>query len=332
MDYLDALGSLALGSRLKRLSERLGQEVAEVYASAGAEFEPKWFPVFRLLAERQVASVTDIAALVGITHPAVNQFAQELTKAGLITSAADKADGRKRLLSLSAKGKRVAAQLQPVWQALHCSISELFQESDLNLLNAILATERALDRGSLLSRYEELSPALHKAKPQVIEFSPELACDFARLNRAWIEKYFAMEDSDRKVFAAPEQIVKKGGTIFFVRLGKKIVATCALIKVDATTYELAKMAVDEAYQGMGIGQLLLKNCLDRAARCKATSLTLETNTRLKAAVTMYRKFGFEPVDNAVSPYKRVDLIMKLDLVNANPAKSGITPKQTSLVK
>lgn len=332
MDYLDTLGCLALGSRLKRLSERLGQEVAEVYATAGIEFEPKWFPVFRLLAEQQVASVTDIAALVGITHPAVNQFAQELTKAGLITSAADKADGRKRLLSLSATGKRVSEQLEPVWQALHRSLSEIFEESDFNLINAVVATERALDRKNLLARYEEFSPQVGAAKPEIIEFSPDLAAHFGRLNRAWIEKYFSLEGSDRKIFADPERIIQKGGFIFFVRVSKKIVGTCALVKVDSATFELAKMAVDEAYQGMGLGKLLMQKCLERAMQHKAKSVTLETNTRLKSAINMYRKFGFEQVENAPSKYQRVNLIMKLDLASAKGAKMKSAQKHAFATK
>lgn len=317
MDYLDRLGSLALGSRLKRMSERLGQEVAEVYSEAGVSFEPKWFPVFRLLAEQKVASVTDVASWVGITHPAVNQIAQELTKAGLITSASDKSDGRKRLLSLSSKGKKLATELEPVWQALHCALSDLFEETELSLLNAVATAESAMDRRSLLSRYEEMSSVLKKEKPEVIEFSPEYSSHFVRLNRAWIEQLFCLEESDLKLFSNPKKIIDDGGFIFFVRIGHKIVGTCALVKVDDSTFELAKMAVDEAYRGMGLGRLLLKACVERAEKCNAKSVLLETNSRLKAAVKLYQSFGFELIENTHSDYKRVDLVMKLDLQQSN---------------
>lgn len=328
MDYLDRLGSLALGSRLKRLSERLAQEVAEVYSLAGLDFEPKWFPLFRLLVEKDIVSVTDAAAMLGITHPAVNQVAQELTKAGLIASSSDKADGRRRLLSLSSKGKKLAADLDPVWQALHCAISDVFSECDSYLLNAVAAAERAMDRLSLPRRYQEISSMLAEAKPEVVEYSAELSPHFARLNKAWIEKFFKMEESDFKVFANPKKIVEQGGMIFFARAGDKVVGTCALIKVDKSTFELVKMAVDEAYQGMGLGRLLLQASVDYAKGGKAKAVVLETNSQLKSAVKLYEKFGFQSVKAVKSPYKRVDLVMRLEL----PSKSHGKKKQIAMAR
>ena len=95
MDYLSTLGSLALGSRLKRLSDRLGQEVATIYQDQNIDFEPRWFPVFSYVAQSAPVAITDIATAVGITHPAVNQIAQELIAAGFVLSANDRKDKRK---------------------------------------------------------------------------------------------------------------------------------------------------------------------------------------------------------------------------------------------
>ena len=39
------LGGLALGSRLKRLSDRLYRGVARIYRELDVEMEPRWFPV-----------------------------------------------------------------------------------------------------------------------------------------------------------------------------------------------------------------------------------------------------------------------------------------------
>ena len=327
MDYLDSIGSLALGSRLRRLSDRLGQEVADVYTHVGVEFQPKWFPIFRLLVEQGKGSVTDIAVAIGITHPAVNQLAKEMTDAGLVTSATDNRDGRKRLLTLTERGEYMAKRLTPVWKALHCSISEVFEESDLNLLNAVSRAESILDKKNLITRYKEMQALLQSEEPRVIDFEPALAGDFTRLNKAWIEKYFCLEESDLKLFANPTKIVSRGGSIFFACIGKKVIGTCALIKKDAETFELVKMAVDEAYQGMGIGKMLMQHCLDNAKQSKAKRLILETNSRLEAAVRMYEKFGFQKMETIESPYARVDIVMELDLKEKSKSKSGSTKKQ-----
>lgn len=319
MDYLYELGSLALGSRLKRLSDRLGQEVAKVYEAQGLDFEPRWFPVFRFVAESGSAAITDIAFAVGITHPAVNQIAQELINAEFVSAAADPKDKRRRMLSLSKKGKKLHAEIQTVWKALHAALSDVIEETESNLLNSVSDFERALDRDSLLSRFERLSPALERGKVEMVEYTDELSMHFSRLNRAWIEKYFSLEQADWKLFMNPKKVIADGGDIFFARLGPKIIGTVAILKQDASTYQIAKMAVDEAYQGMGVGKKLLEISIRRAADHGAQRITLKTNRKLKAAVKLYQQLGFVPVDAdepsgvSSSEYARVDLVMQLDL-------------------
>ncbi len=46
MDLIKSLGELALGSRLKRLSELIMKDGIRIYRSNGIDFQPKWFPVF----------------------------------------------------------------------------------------------------------------------------------------------------------------------------------------------------------------------------------------------------------------------------------------------
>src|SRR6185437_9729993 len=98
--------------------------------------------------------------------------------------------------------------------------------------------------------------------------------------------------------------------IVFVQIGNKVVGTCALVKLDDDTFELAKMAVDEAYRGRGYGELLLNTCIELARKKGAAAVTLETNSKLSAAVRSYRKLGFEVVSGGTpSQYARVNLVM-----------------------
>jgi N-acetylglutamate synthase-like GNAT family acetyltransferase len=52
--------------------------------------------------------------------------------------------------------------------------------------------------------------------------------------------------------------------IFFAKSASEIAGTCTLIKVDAKTFELAKMAVGENFQNPGIGKLLMENAIQKA--------------------------------------------------------------------
>jgi DNA-binding MarR family transcriptional regulator/GNAT superfamily N-acetyltransferase len=321
MDFLDEMGALALGSRLRRLSERLAQDVSAVYKLQNLDFQPKWFPIFRFVAQQGSASVTDIATAVGITHPAVNLICDELLKAGLVTSAADRGDKRRRILSLSASGKRVRQQLDPVWQVLHASLSDVSEEIQSDLVNVVLRFEQALDAKSLPERFDDLKHDVLQGTLAVVDLEPSHAHQFARLNRIWIEKYFYLEPEDMRVLGDPQKIIDAGGFVLFAVLGSKVVGTCALLKGDHNDFEVAKMAVDEAYRGRKIGAALLGKCVERAKQANAQTLMLETNTMLKSAVELYKKFGFVEVPGAdSSKFSRVNLVMKLDLA-AEPIRN-----------
>jgi N-acetylglutamate synthase-like GNAT family acetyltransferase len=150
---------------------------------------------------------------------------------------------------------------------------------------------------------------------EVVRFTPQLASHFESLNREWIEKYFEIEEGDLKVFRDPfKEIVQPGGQIFFVIFDGEVLGTCAVMKLNAQTYELAKMAVSTKAQGRGYSKLLMISAIEFARENGAERLILLSNTRLGAAIALYEKFGFRsvPITDA-EEYKRVDIQMELQL-------------------
>lgn len=51
--------------------------------------------------------------------------------------------------------------------------------------------------------------------------------------------------------------------------------------------------VAEAYRGLGLGNLLLHNCLDQVARLGVPGIHLHTTSLNKAAICLYQKAGFQ---------------------------------------
>jgi GNAT superfamily N-acetyltransferase len=150
---------------------------------------------------------------------------------------------------------------------------------------------------------------------RVVTWRPQLRADFERLNLAWIERWFTVEEEDRKVFRDPGgQIVEPGGQIFFVVDEHGVRGTCAVIRHDATTFELAKMAVEPSAQGRGYGDRLVESVIGFARGAGATRLMLVSNTRLGPALNLYRKHGFRdvPLDPA-NGYSRADIQLELGL-------------------
>ena len=149
----------------------------------------------------------------------------------------------------------------------------------------------------------------------VVTWRAEYREDFERLNREWIETYFAVEPSDLAVFRDPEAaIVRPGGQIFFVVDEEGVRGTCALLPHQRGVLELAKMAVSPAAQGKGYGELLMRAAIGYARERGVRRLMLVSNTRLGSAIRLYRKSGFRevPMEPGIE-YARADIQMELDL-------------------
>lgn len=134
---------------------------------------------------------------------------------------------------------------------------------------------------------------------------------FERLNREWIEKYFAMEPPDYEILQHPvEHIILKGGQIFMAVWNGEIAGTVALKPAGNKRFELTKMAVSEEFQGRKIGRALAEAAIAWARNSGAEKIVLYSNTMLVSAMALYDKLGFReiPVDG---PYKRTNIKMEL---------------------
>lgn len=151
MNVIDESGALALSTRLQRLSDQLRKDGALVYKSFEIDFEPKWFPVIYTLHHKQQLGVVDLANEIGYTHPSTISLLKELEKQKLIRSKKDKNDERKRLVQLTAKGEELVVKMQPVWDVIAKTLTEITDNQN-NLLKAIIEVEEKISQQSFLQR------------------------------------------------------------------------------------------------------------------------------------------------------------------------------------
>ncbi|MFT5963878.1 MAG: ribosomal protein S18 acetylase RimI-like enzyme [Flavobacterium sp.] len=145
----------------------------------------------------------------------------------------------------------------------------------------------------------------------IIPFSAELTEPIKTLNIEWLKKYFKIEPKDEKILSNPkEEIIDKGGMIFYAKYKEEIVGTISLIKMTDATFELSKMAVTDGVQGLGIGNKLLQHCIEAAQESGIQKIILYSNRRLKTAIHLYEKFGFEEVFLEDGVYERADIKME----------------------
>ncbi len=152
------------------------------------------------------------------------------------------------------------------------------------------------------------------AEVHIRPFAPDDAEAFCALNLAWLTAYFRVEPKDTATLSDPEgAILAPGGQIFVADLGVDTVGCVALLPMPGG-YEVAKMAVDPAAQGRGIGRALLMAAIAWAREQGAARLYLESNARLTSALRLYKSAGFRHLPEEkrpVSPYARADVFMEL---------------------
>ncbi|MCW8808267.1 MAG: bifunctional helix-turn-helix transcriptional regulator/GNAT family N-acetyltransferase [Rhodanobacter sp.] len=309
--YLSSLTELAFGSRLKALSDRFYAAVDEVYRSCGAGIESRWFPVMRFLWEHGPTTVTEMAEAIGQTHSAVSQLANKLVRAGLLLRRDDPADGRRCLLSLTDQGAKSLEKLGPVWVAIRQGMQDSLGPQS-RLLQALHDCEQALDAQPLVGKILDRHAVLTQSRVEIVPFEPRLREYFYELNAAWLKKYFVIEPLDEQVLRDPEhRVLEPGGAIFFAMLEGEVIGTCALLYESADLFELSKMAVNEAFQGMGIGRRLLDAAIAEFHRRGGQTLFLESSSRLTPALHMYERAGFvlQPAVRDGSHYQRADVYM-----------------------
>jgi DNA-binding MarR family transcriptional regulator/N-acetylglutamate synthase-like GNAT family acetyltransferase len=312
MDFIEELGTLALGTRIKNLGELLMKDMARIYKEQGIDFEPRWFTFFQLILQKKEVSVTAIAQDLKQTHPAVVQVINMLEKKGLIITTKDKGDRRKRLVRLSPKGKKLADELEPVWLKVKAAAMELMMESEPGLLNNISSLEKALQKKGMYDRiYEKIYDDFDI---KMVGSNTEFMQSFRQLNEDWLRQYLEISDYDRQLLDDPAgQIMNRGGRIYCMLLNEEVVGTYALQRINDDEWELSKFTIKKNFRGKKLGIKLLRHAIQQAEILDARHLLLFTHPDLQEATDLYTKAGFlfiEKHPDMHDPTGRCSLIMK----------------------
>jgi DNA-binding MarR family transcriptional regulator/GNAT superfamily N-acetyltransferase len=300
-DTLSDLGVLFLGSRLKRLGDRLQTEAGAILQALDLPIQPAQQPILAVLAREGALTVGQVAQHLRMSQPTATRAIQMLEEQGLVEASKEGRDQRHKRLSLSPAGQALMRRLQgDLWPRVEAAAIGICGGRHQDLLAAIAAVEAELDRRSLMERtLAERTPGQPTAPPPAVvmrDYDEALAEPFYRINAEWIGEMFALEANDIDMLSNPrERIVEPGGAILFAETADLgVVGTCALMKAKDGWFELTKMAVSKSARGRKVGEVLLQRTLDRArAMGAADQLYLLTNTKCAAAIHLYEKHGFE---------------------------------------
>jgi DNA-binding MarR family transcriptional regulator len=153
-DFINQQGPAFLAHLLRRLADELIQGAADWYPTVGVTAPPRTISTLLALNEQGPLGVTELAGLLRQTHPLVIIWIKELTRLSLVTSKADRADGRRTLISLTAKGRKEIVTIRKALVTMERASAELLHLAGENTWEALWAMERGCREQSFLQRLQ----------------------------------------------------------------------------------------------------------------------------------------------------------------------------------
>lgn len=298
-DVVAQMGPAFLGSRLKRLGERLQASAAQYVKDLGMSLQPGHMAVMAAL-RTGPKSVGQLAEMSGTSQPGITRTLGQLRRLDMVEDV-DSEDQRSRTVGLTVKGQDAIALLhEEIWPRIGGAACELLQSLEGDFLQQVSSIEEALAARSIAARAASIKPS----GLTIREYDQSLAHHFHDINLEWIADMYTVEPTDRDVLERPfERIIEPGGDILFVEApGLGIVGTCALQRTGRGAFELTKMGVRETARGLKAGQFLLQATIARAQQLGAEKLYLLTNKKAEAAIHLYEKYGFVHDEEIMADY------------------------------
>jgi DNA-binding MarR family transcriptional regulator len=152
VDYVRHLGALVIDHRFRRLTDHFLRVGEECYEALDLPFRARWASTYLLLEESGPLGITEIADALKLTHPAVIGITDEMRDAGILSSARDREDARRRDVTLTPKGRNLSKKLHELWFAMAqtqrrrfadagCDIVAVLDAMDDNLTTQPLAAD-----------------------------------------------------------------------------------------------------------------------------------------------------------------------------------------------
>ncbi|POF34865.1 MarR family winged helix-turn-helix transcriptional regulator [Roseibium marinum] len=161
-DVVRTLGYATLGSRLKRIGEKLQAQTQELTEGlAGTDLPVPHNPVLAALDLHGPLSIGDLTKALGQSQPGVTRMVNRMKSDGLVEARSDDKDGRVSRISLTQEGERLVAHLKAtLWPAAFLAVQEACAGLEGPLLDQLAQLEDALSEKPLIRR-KPVAPLPH---------------------------------------------------------------------------------------------------------------------------------------------------------------------------
>jgi DNA-binding MarR family transcriptional regulator/GNAT superfamily N-acetyltransferase len=271
----------------RRYTQRIGV-LAESYLDTGRPLGPS-----RLLFEigSGGARVGDLRRRLGLDSGYLSRLLRQLEADDLLTVSVDPANGRQRLVELTAAGRRE-------WRRLDGRADRLARQ----LIDPLPSRRRA-ELASALATADRLLRAatvtLDVVDPRSVAARAALGRYFAELDA----RFRAGFDPDDGGTADAGAMRPPDGAFVLLRSDETVVGCGGVQAIDDTTAEVKRMWIDPDWRGCGLGPRLLAHLEAITRDSGRARIVLDTNETLLEAIAMYERAGYHAIERySDNPY------------------------------
>lgn len=144
-DVVRSFGFLTLGTRMKRIGERLQADTQKIVGAVGMPIQASQYPFLAAVDRSGPLTIGELSEAVGITQPGVTKAVAQLVGSGLLQTEQAADDQRRRIVSLTRQGEwLVATAKRDVWPLIKQAVADLCADLDGPLLDQLAAIEDGL--------------------------------------------------------------------------------------------------------------------------------------------------------------------------------------------
>lgn len=143
---------------------------------------------------------------------------------------------------------------------------------------------------------------------EIIKYDSKYKKDFIQFNKDWIIDNFGfLENEDIETFEKIDEELTNGAMIYFAVAEETALACCMTKPMENGTWEICKLASNNSRPHKGCGSAVFEAAVKWAINHGAKRLFILSNSRLKAAIHIYKKFGFKEIKLDDYEYVRGDI-------------------------
>jgi DNA-binding MarR family transcriptional regulator/GNAT superfamily N-acetyltransferase len=265
----------------RAFTQRIGV-LSESYLGVGRPLGPS-----RVLFELGGAPVpvVELRRRLGLDSGYLSRMLRDLERERLVEVERDPADGRRRVVRLTARGRsewrRLDARSHEVMRRL---LGPLTERQRAELAEVLAVAERLLRAATV--EFEVVDPACAEAQDAMARYFDELDRRFP----GGFDPGAGGAGHDTGAMRSPD------GGFLVARSGSDVVGCGGVQRVDDRTGEIKRMWIHPDLRGAGLGRRLLAELEVTATRLGRCRVVLDTNGVLTEAVSMYERAGYREIE------------------------------------